>query len=140
MSTNLIRRAEAGTTESVWVRYTLTGITLIFLFLFLVLPLAAVFAEALRKGFDAYWEALKEPDAWSDIRLTLITALIAVPLNLVFGIAAAWCIAKYEFKGKSVLHQAAAMPKTKLSGTAIKAVMSVRRMADQASGSLRASQ
>ena len=103
MSTNLIRRAEAGTTESAWVRYTLIGITLIFLFLFLVLPLAAVFSEALRKGFDAYWEALKEPDAWSAIRLTLITALIAVPLNLVFGIAAAWCIAKYEFKGKSVL-------------------------------------
>ena len=103
MSTNLIRRAEAGTTESAWVRYTLIGITLIFLFLFWVLPLAAVFSEALRKGFDAYWEALKEPDAWSAIRLTLITALIAVPLNLVFGIAAAWCIAKYEFKGKSVL-------------------------------------
>ena len=84
-------------------RYTLIGITLIFLFLFLVLPLAAVFAEALRKGFDAYWEALKEPDAWSAIRLTLMTALIAVPLNLVFGVAAAWCIAKYEFRGKSVL-------------------------------------
>jgi len=103
MSTPVFRRAEAGTTEAVWVRYTLIGISLIFLFLFLVLPLAAVFAEALRKGFDAYWQALKEPDAWSAISLTLITALIAVPLNLVFGIAAAWCIAKYEFKGKSVL-------------------------------------
>ena len=103
MSTPIIRRAEAGTTEAAWVRYTLIGISLVFLFLFLVLPLAAVFAEALRKGFDAYWEALKEPDAWSAIRLTLITALIAVPLNLVFGVAAAWCIAKYEFKGKSVL-------------------------------------
>ena len=103
MSSQMIRRAESGTTEAAWVRYTLIGITLIFLFLFLVLPLAAVFAEALRKGFDAYWEALKEPDAWSAIRLTLITALIAVPLNLVFGIAAAWCIAKYEFRGKSVL-------------------------------------
>ena len=103
MSMNSIRRAEAGTTESAWVRYILIGITLVFLFLFLVLPLAAVFAEALRKGFDAYWEALKEPDAWSAIRLTLITALIAVPLNLVFGIAAAWCIAKYEFKGKAFL-------------------------------------
>jgi sulfate transport system permease protein len=103
MSTPVVRRAEAGTTEAVWVRYTLIGISLIFLFLFLVLPLAAVFAEALRKGFDAYWQALKEPDAWSAISLTLITALIAVPLNLVFGIAAAWCIAKYEFKGKSVL-------------------------------------
>ena len=103
MSSQMIRRAEAGTTEAAWVRYTLIGISLVFLFLFLVLPLAAVFAEALRKGFDAYWEALKEPDAWSAIWLTLITALIAVPLNLVFGIAAAWCIAKYEFKGKSVL-------------------------------------
>jgi sulfate transport system permease protein len=103
MSTQVQRRAEAGTTESAWVRYTLIGITLIFLFLFLVLPLAAVFAEALRKGFDAYWEALQEPDAWSAIRLTLMTALIAVPLNLVFGVAAAWCIAKYEFRGKSVL-------------------------------------
>jgi len=103
MSTQVIRRAEAGTTEPTWVRYTLIGISLVFLFLFLALPLAAVFTEALRKGFDAYWEALKEPDAWSAIRLTLITALIAVPLNLVFGIAAAWCIAKYEFRGKSVL-------------------------------------
>lgn len=103
MSTPTIRRAEAGTTEAPWVRYTLIGISLVFLFLFLVLPLAAVFSEALRKGFDAYWEALKEPDAWSAIRLTLITALIAVPLNLVFGVSAAWCIAKYEFKGKSVL-------------------------------------
>jgi sulfate transport system permease protein len=103
MSTSIIRRAEAGTTEAAWVRYTLIGISLGFLFLFLVLPLAAVFAEAFRKGFDAYWEALKEPDAWSAIRLTLITALIAVPLNLVFGISAAWCIAKYEFRGKSVL-------------------------------------
>ncbi len=91
------------TTEAPWVRYTLIGVALTFMFLFLVLPLAAVFTEALRKGWDAYWEALKEPDAWAAIRLTLITAAIAVPLNLVFGIAAAWCIAKYEFKGKSFL-------------------------------------
>jgi sulfate transport system permease protein len=85
------------------VRYTLIGIALTFMFLFLVLPLAAVFTEALRKGVDAYWEALKEPDAWSAIRLTFITALIAVPLNLVFGVAAAWAIAKYEFRGKAFL-------------------------------------
>jgi sulfate transport system permease protein len=85
------------------VRYTLIGITLTFLFLFLVLPLAAVFTEALRKGFGAYVEALQEPDAWSAIRLTFITALIAVPLNLVFGVAAAWAIAKYEFTGKAFL-------------------------------------
>jgi sulfate transport system permease protein len=71
--------------------------------LFLVLPLAAVFTEALRKGWEGYWEALREPDAWSAIRLTLITAAVAVPLNLVFGVAAAWCIAKYEFRGKSFL-------------------------------------
>ena len=62
-----------------------------------------MFAEALRKGFGAYLEGLREPDAWSAIQLTLITALIAVPLNLVFGVAAAWCIAKYEFKGKAFL-------------------------------------
>ncbi len=97
------RTARKGTTEAAWVRRTLIGIALLFMALFLVLPLAAVFTEALRKGFDAYWEALKDPDAWSAIRLTLITAAIAVPLNLVFGVAAAWAVAKYEFRGKSFL-------------------------------------
>ena len=97
------RRAQAGTTEPTWVRYSLIGTALVFMFLFLVLPLAAVFTEALRKGLSAYLEALKEPDAWSAIRLTLITAVIAVPLNLLFGVAAAWAIAKYEFKGKAFL-------------------------------------
>jgi len=92
-----------ATTEAPWVRNTLIGIALVFVFLFLVLPLAAVFTEALRKGWDAYWTALQEPDAWSAIRLTLITAAIAVPLNLVFGVAAAWCIAKYDFRGKAFL-------------------------------------
>ena len=91
------------TTESPAVRWLLTALALGFMALFLVLPLAAVFAEALRKGFGAYLEGLREPDAWSAIKLTLITALIAVPLNLVFGVAAAWCIAKYEFKGKAFL-------------------------------------
>jgi sulfate transport system permease protein len=89
--------------ESPWVRWLLTGLALAFLLLFLLLPLAAVFTEALSKGVDAYLGALKEPDAWSAIRLTLITAAIAVPVNLVFGIAAAWCIAKYEFRGKAFL-------------------------------------
>ena len=84
-------------------RYTLITAALLFMLLFLVLPLAAVFAEALRKGFGAYLDGLREPDAWSAIKLTLITAVIAVPLNLVFGVAAAWCIAKYEFKGKAFL-------------------------------------
>ncbi|MDO9114345.1 MAG: sulfate ABC transporter permease subunit CysW [Polaromonas sp.] len=95
--------ARAGTTESPWVRYTLITVALLFVLLFLVLPLAAVFTEALRKGFGAYLAALKEPDAWSAIELTLIAAAIAVPLNLVFGVSAAWAIAKYEFRGKSFL-------------------------------------
>ena len=84
-------------------RWLLITLALGFMLLFLVLPLAAVFAEALRKGLGAYLEGLREPDAWSAIKLTLITALIAVPLNLVFGVAAAWCIAKYEFRGKAFL-------------------------------------
>ncbi|CAN7355911.1 sulfate ABC transporter permease subunit CysW [Pseudorhodoferax sp. LjRoot39] len=98
-----VTRKHITTTETPWVRRTLIGIALLFLALFLALPLAAVFTEALRKGLDAYLEALKEPDAWAAIRLTLITAAIAVPLNLVFGVCAAWCIAKYEFRGKAFL-------------------------------------
>ncbi|MES2938198.1 MAG: sulfate ABC transporter permease subunit CysW [Pseudomonadota bacterium] len=89
--------------EARWVQWTLIGVALAFVLLFLVLPLAAVFVEALRKGFGAYIAALREPDAASAIVLTLVTAAIAVPLNLVFGVAAAWCIAKYEFRGKSFL-------------------------------------
>ena len=103
MSTRNLRNAKAGTTEPTWVKWSLISIALGFMFLFLLLPLAAVFTEAMRKGLGAFLEALKEPDAWSAIRLTLITAAIAVPLNLVFGVAAAWCIAKYEFRGKAFL-------------------------------------
>ena len=91
------------TTESPAVRWLLTALALGFMALFLVLPLAAVFVEALKAGWSAYWDALKEPDALAAVRLTLITAAIAVPLNLVFGVAAAWCIAKFEFRGKSFL-------------------------------------
>ncbi len=91
------------TTESRAVRITLVALALGFMALFLVLPLAAVFTEALRKGWGAYLEALKEPDAWAAIRLTLITAAISVPLNLVFGVAAAWAIAKFDFRGKAFL-------------------------------------
>ena len=91
------------TTESPAVRRLLIGLALVFMGLFLVLPLAAVFVEALKAGWSAYWDALKEPDALAAIRLTLITAAIAVPLNLVFGVAAAWCIAKFEFRGKAFL-------------------------------------
>jgi sulfate transport system permease protein len=93
----------SGAQERAWVRRLLIGVALAFMLLFLVLPLAAVFAEALRKGWSAYGQALQEPEAWSAIRLTLIVAAIAVPLNLVFGIAAAWAVAKFEFRGKAVL-------------------------------------
>ena len=86
-----------------WVRYGLIGAALIFVSLFLVLPLAVVFAEALRKGWHAYFSALADPDAQSAIRLTLLAAGIAVPLNLVFGLAASWAIAKFEFRGKALL-------------------------------------
>jgi sulfate transport system permease protein len=102
-ATHSIRTARAGTTEPAWVKWSLISLALAFIFLFLILPLAAVFAEALRKGSGAFFEAFKEPDAWSAIRLTLITAAIAVPMNLVFGVAAAWAIAKYEFRGKAFL-------------------------------------
>jgi sulfate transport system permease protein len=101
--TQTARRAQAGTTEPAWVKWTLIGVALTFVVLFLVLPLAAVFTEALRKGSDAFLEALKEPDAWSAIRLTLLVAAVSVPLNLVFGVCAAWAIAKYEFRGKAFL-------------------------------------
>ena len=92
-----------ATSEPAWVRWTLIASALVFLTLFLFIPLAAVFTEALRKGFDTYIAALVEPDAVSAIKLTLIAAAISVPLNLVFGVAAAWAIAKFEFKGKSIL-------------------------------------
>jgi sulfate transport system permease protein len=96
-------RAQTGTTEPTWVKWALISVALTFVVLFLVLPLAAVFTEALRKGSDAFFEALKEPDAWSAIRLTLLVAAVSVPLNLVFGVCAAWAIAKYEFRGKAFL-------------------------------------
>jgi sulfate transport system permease protein len=93
----------AATMEPRWVRIALIAIALTFLTLFLFVPLASVFAEALRKGWTAYFDAIREDDAWSAIKLTLLTAAIAVPLNLVFGVAAAWCIAKFEFRGKQIL-------------------------------------
>lgn len=95
-----LRRA---TSESHWVRWILIGITLVFLGLFLLIPLAAVFTEALRKGWEVYLAAIIEADAVAAMQLTFIAALIAVPLNLVFGVAAAWAIAKFEFRGKSFL-------------------------------------
>jgi sulfate transport system permease protein len=89
--------------EPAWVRALLIGIALAFLTLFLFVPLAAVFFEAFKKGWQAYVAAVTDPDAVSAIKLTLIAAVISVPLNLVFGVAASWCIAKFEFRGKSIL-------------------------------------
>ena len=88
--------------EPLWVRTVLISIALLFLTAFLIVPLVAVFAEAFKKGWEAYIAAIIDPDAISAIKLTLITAAIAVPLNLVFGVAASWCIAKFEFRGKSL--------------------------------------
>lgn len=89
--------------EAPWVRYLQISITFILLSLFLLLPLAAVMTEALRKGMDAYLSAIADPDAWEAVKLTLITAAVVVPINVVFGVCAAWAIAKFEFRGKSVL-------------------------------------
>jgi sulfate transport system permease protein len=90
-------------TEPRWVRFLLIGVTLGFLGLFLFVPLAAVFTEALRKGWGYYFDSIREPNALASIRLTLLAAGIAVPLNLVFGVAASWCIAKFQFWGKNIL-------------------------------------
>ena len=97
------RTALAATAEPPWVRRTLIGLALAFLAFFLFVPLAAVFFEAFKKGWGVYLAAIVEPDALSAVKLTLIAAAISVPLNLVFGLAAAWCIAKFDFRGKNVL-------------------------------------
>jgi sulfate/thiosulfate transport system permease protein len=94
---------QGNLTEPLWVRWLLTAIALAFLALFLVVPLAAVFSQALDKGIGVYLAALHEADTLASIRLTLLTALVAVPLNLVFGVVAAWAIAKFNFPGKSFL-------------------------------------
>ncbi|WP_027865222.1 sulfate ABC transporter permease subunit CysW [Massilia alkalitolerans] len=98
-----VRRRKTNVLEPDWVRYLLIAVALAFLTLFLFVPLAAVFTEALKRGWDVYLESITDPDAISAIKLTLIAAGISVPLNLVFGVAAAWAIAKFEFRGKSVL-------------------------------------
>jgi sulfate/thiosulfate transport system permease protein len=97
------RAITRATGESRLVRWTLIGIALGFLAFTLVLPLVLVFVEALGKGLSAYWTAIWEPDALSAAKLTLLIAAIVVPLNLVFGVAAAWCISKFRFPGKNIL-------------------------------------
>ncbi|WP_306602461.1 sulfate ABC transporter permease subunit CysW [Azonexus sp.] len=94
---------KAATRETPLVKWTILVLALGFFAIFLLLPLVAVFVEAFRKGWETYVTALIDPDAWSAIKLTLLAAVISVPLNLVFGVAAAWCIAKFEFRGKQLL-------------------------------------
>ncbi len=98
-----VRPSQRGTEESPIVKWCLILVALAFCFLFLLLPLANVFAQALTKGIGFYWASLTDPDSWAAIRLTLLVAVICVPLNVLFGIAAAWTIAKFEFRGKSLL-------------------------------------
>jgi sulfate transport system permease protein len=100
MSSNKLTRA---TQEPAWVRYILLGVGLGFLFFFLGLPLVAVFVEALAQGLPIYLEALKEPETRSAIWLTILIALAVLPFNILFGVAAAWAIAKFDFRGKSLL-------------------------------------
>ena len=100
MSSNTLTRA---TQEPAWVRITLLTVGLGFLFFFLGLPLVAVFVEALAQGLPIYLEALKEPETRSAIWLTIVIALAVLPFNILFGVAAAWAIAKFDFRGKSLL-------------------------------------
>jgi sulfate transport system permease protein len=93
----------SATRDPRWVKVIVLGLSLGFFVAFLLLPLIAVFVEALRRGWSVYIAALVEPDALSAIRLTLLTAAIAVPLNLAFGIASAWAITKFDFRGKQLL-------------------------------------
>ncbi len=97
------RAMRNATTEPVWVQRMLIGAALAFMTLFLFVPLATVFFEAFKKGIDVYLAAITEPDALSAIKLTLIATAISVPMNLVFGMSAAWAITKFDFRGKSLL-------------------------------------
>jgi sulfate transport system permease protein len=104
LHTDSLERYETPSTgEPAWVKGLLISVALGFFAIFLLLPLITVFAEGLRKGWGAYLAALVHRDAWDAIKLTLLTAAIAVPLNLIFGVAAAWSIAKFEFPGKRLL-------------------------------------
>src|SRR5215471_19097142 len=98
-----LKKSERGTEEPPLVKWVLIALALAFCFVFLLLPLVNVFAQALAKGFAYYWNSLADPDSLAAIRLTILVAAISVPLNVVFGLAAAWGIAKFQFRGKSLL-------------------------------------
>jgi sulfate transport system permease protein len=99
----LATQSHRSTEESPFIKWTLIAIALMFAFVFLLLPLINVFAQALAKGWGYYWASLTHSESWAAIRLTLLVAAISVPLNVLFGLAAAWAIAKFEFRGKSLL-------------------------------------
>jgi sulfate transport system permease protein len=103
VQTGRTRDPRKGLTEPTLIRWLLTAVALGFLLLFLAVPLVAVFTEAFRLGWSAYVNAVKEPDAMSALMLTLTAAAIAVPANLIFGVAAAWAIGKFQFRGKQLL-------------------------------------
>jgi len=98
-----LKTSQRGTEESPFIKWTLIAVALAFCLVFLLLPLVNVFVQALAKGWTFYWNSLTNPDSWAAIRLTFLVAAICVPLNTIFGLAAAWAIAKFKFRGKSVL-------------------------------------
>ena len=99
----LVAPEQQALQDSDWVRWSLIAIAIGFISLFICVPLALVFIQAFSKGVEAYWSALSQPDTVAAIKLTLLVALVTVPLNTVFGVAAAWAITRFEFKGKSLL-------------------------------------
>lgn len=106
----IAKRWRRATEEPAWIRITLITIALTFLTLFLVLPLTVVLYGAFERGIGVWYAAVSDPDALSAIRLTLLIVAIVVPLNTLFGVAAAWAIAKFEFRGKSILITLIDMP------------------------------
>ena len=96
-------KSQRGAEESSFFKWLLIGMALLFCLAFLMLPLANVFAQAFSKGWGVYTAALTNPDSWAAIKLSLLVTAITVPLNVLFGLAAAWCIAKFEFRGKALL-------------------------------------
>src|SRR4029453_12063144 len=113
--TDFVRRgatsqSQGGTEESPIVKGLLISVALLFVLTFLLLPLVNVFAQALTKGWQTYVRALMDPDTLAAIRLTLVVAAISVPLNVLFGLASAWAIAKFEFRGKALLNTMIDLP------------------------------
>ncbi|MDT8407428.1 MAG: sulfate ABC transporter permease subunit CysW [Methylococcales bacterium] len=103
MNTQQQKSIPMATADPVWVRYILIGLALTIITLFLILPLVTVLIEAFAKGWDTYRDSIGHPDTLAAIRLTLLTAAVCVPLTTLFGVSAAWAIARFEFRGKSFL-------------------------------------